>query len=63
VKVSQSAQARINIRVQGEDTETDIAETENRNVKTENFNLTGCRVERMQNGIYIVNGKKVVSTQ
>ncbi len=63
VKVSQSAQARINIRVQGEDTETDITDTENRKVKTENVDLTGRRVERIQNGIYIVNGKKVVSTQ
>ena len=63
VKVSQSAQARINIRVQGEDTETDITDTENRKVKTENVDLTGRRAERMQNGIYIVNGKKVVSTQ
>ena len=63
VKFSQSAQARINIRVQGEDTETDITDTENRKVKTENFDLTGRRAERMQNGIYIVNGKKVVNTQ
>ena len=63
VKVSQSAQARINIRVQGEDTETDITDTENRKVKTENVDLTGRRAERMRNGIYIVNGKKVVSTQ
>ena len=63
VKVSLSAQARINIRVQGEDTETDITDTENRKVKTENVDLTGRRAERMQNGIYIVNGKKVVSTQ
>ena len=60
VKVSQSAQARINIRVQGEDTETGITETENGNLKTENFDLSGRRVERMQKGIYIVNGKKVV---
>ena len=60
VKVSQSAQARINIRVQGEDNATGITETENIKVKTENFDLSGRRVERMQKGIYIVNGKKVV---
>lgn len=60
VKVSQSAQARINIRVQGEDNATGITETENTKVKTENFDLSGRRVERMQKGIYIVNGKKVV---
>ena len=60
VKVSQSAQARINIRVQGEDNATGITETENGKVKTENFDLSGRRVERMQKGIYIVNGKKVV---
>lgn len=60
VKVSQSAQARINIRVQGEDNATGITETENAKVKTENFDLSGRRVERMQKGIYIVNGKKVV---
>ena len=60
VKVSESAMYRINIRVQGEDTETSITETENGKVKTENFDLSGRRVERMQKGIYIVNGKKVV---
>lgn len=60
VKVSQSAQARINIRVHGEDNATGITETENTKVKTENFDLSGRRVERMQKGIYIVNGKKVV---
>ena len=60
VKVSESAMSRINIRVQGEDTETGITETENGKVKTESFDLSGRRVERMQKGIYIVNGKKVV---
>ena len=60
VKVSQSAQARINIRVLGEDNAAGITETENTKVKTENFDLSGRRVERMQKGIYIVNGKKVV---
>ena len=60
VKVSQSAQARINIRVHGEDNATGITETENTKVKMENFDLSGRRVERMQKGIYIVNGKKVV---
>lgn len=60
VKVSQSAMSRINIRVQGEDNATGITETENTKVKTENFDLSGRRVERMQKGIYIVNGKKVV---
>lgn len=60
VKVSESAMSRINIRVQGEDNATGITETENTKVKTENFDLSGRRVERMQKGIYIVNGKKVV---
>ena len=60
VKVSQSAQARIDIRVQGEDNATGITETENAKVKMENYDLSGRRVERMQKGIYIVNGKKVV---
>ncbi len=60
MKVSESAMSRINIRVQGEDTETGITETENGKVKTESFDLSGRRVERMQKGIYIVNGKKVV---
>ena len=60
VKVSESAMSRINIRVQGEDTETGITETENGKVKTESFDISGRRVERMQKGIYIVNGKKVV---
>lgn len=60
VKVSESAMSRINIRVQGEDNATGITETENGKVKTENFDLSGRRVERMQKGIYIVNGKKVV---
>lgn len=44
-------------------TETGIIETENGNVKTENvdiFDLSGRRVQKVQKGIFIVNGKKVI---
>ncbi|MBQ5693660.1 MAG: hypothetical protein IIV71_00120, partial [Bacteroidaceae bacterium] len=61
VKVEQSAQSRIIIRVQGEDTETGIMETENEEVKTEIFDLSGRKVLAPQKGgIYLVNGKKLV---
>jgi hypothetical protein len=54
--------SRINIRVQGEDTETSIDELkdENGNVKTEIFDLSGRRVQKAQKGIFIQNGKKVI---
>ena len=36
-------------------------ETENGKRKTENYDLTGRRVEKMsQKGVYIVDGKKIV---
>jgi hypothetical protein len=47
----------------GDDMETGITETENENVKTENaevYDLAGQRIQGAQNGIFIVNGKKVV---
>ena len=62
VKATEGAMSRINIRVQGEDTETDIDELkgENGNVKTEIFDLSGRRVQKAQRGIFIQNGKKVI---
>ena len=62
VKATEGAMSRINIRVQGEDTETGIDElkTENGNVKTEIFDLSGRRVQKAQRGIFIQNGKKVI---
>ena len=62
VKVSQSALSRINIRLQGEDSETGIDElkSENANVKTAVYDLSGRRVQKAQKGLYIVNGKKVI---
>ena len=62
VKVSQSALSRINIRLQGEDSETGIDELkgENGNVKSEIFDLSGRRVHKAQKGIFIQNGKKVI---
>ena len=62
VKATEGAMSRINIRVQGEDTETGIDElkTENGNVKTEIFDLSGRRVQKAQKGIFIQNGKKVI---
>ena len=47
----------------GDDMETGITETENGNVKTENYevyDLAGRRVQNAQKGIFIVNGKMVV---
>ena len=54
--------SRINIRVQGEDTETGIDEMkgENGKVKTEIYDLSGRRVQKAQKGIFIQNGKKVI---
>jgi hypothetical protein len=44
-----------------DDTETGIWETENGEVKTENcYDLSGRRVEKLQKGVYIVNGKKIL---
>jgi hypothetical protein len=62
VKATEEAMSRINIRVQGEDTETGIDELkdENGNVKTEIFDLSGRRVQKAQKGIFIQNGKKVI---
>ena len=62
VKATEGAMSRINIRVQGEDTETGIDELkgENGNVKTEIFDLSGRRVQKAQRGIFIQNGKKVI---
>ena len=62
VKATEGAMSRINIRVQGEDTETGIDELkdENGNVKTEIFDLSGRRVQKAQKGIFIQNGKKVI---
>lgn len=61
VKVSQSALSRINIRLQGEDSETGILEMESEDEnKTETFDLSGRRVQKAQKGLYIVNGKKVI---
>ena len=60
VKVSESAMSRINIRVQGEDTETSILETESGEAEIDIFDLSGRRVQKTQKGLYIVNGKKVI---
>lgn len=60
VKVSESAMSRINIRVQGEDTETSILETESGEAEIDIFDLSGRRVQKKQKGLYIVNGKKVI---
>ena len=38
---------------------TGIVETENESEKTEIYDLTGRRVQKVQKGLYIVNGKKV----
>lgn len=51
------APARINFDF---GTETGIAETENGNMKTEMYDLSGRRVQSAQKGIFIVNGKKVI---
>ena len=52
----------LSIRISGESNDaTGIVETENGNVKTENcYDLSGRRVQNVQKGIFIVNGKKVV---
>ena len=60
VKVSESAMSRINIRVQGEDTETGIGEIVNDDAKAEIFDMTGRRLQNAHKGIYIINGKKVI---
>ena len=60
VKVSQSAMSRINIRVQGEDTETGIGEIVNEDAKAEIYDMTGRRLQNAHKGIYIINGKKVI---
>ena len=62
VKATEGAMSRINIRVQGEDTETGIDELkgENGKVKTDIYDLSGRRVQKAQKGIYIQNGKKVI---
>ncbi len=60
VKVSQSAMSRINIRVQGEDTETGIDEIVNDDAKAEIYDMTGRRLQNAYRGIYIINGKKVI---
>ena len=60
VKVSQSAMSRINIRVQGEDTETGIGEIVNDGAKAEIYDMTGRRLQNAHKGIYIINGKKVI---
>ena len=62
-EVSEEAKSRINICVQGEDdfaTGIDERKTENGKVKTDMYDLTGRRLQNVQKGIYIVNGKKVV---
>ena len=62
VKATEGAMSRINIRVQGEDTETGIDELkgENGKVKTDIYDLSGRRVQKAQKGIFIQNGKKVI---
>jgi hypothetical protein len=62
LEVSKESKSRINICVQGEDTETGIDELkdENGNVKTAIFDLSGRRVQKAQKGIYIQNGKVMV---
>ena len=60
VKVSQSAMSRINIRVQGEDTETGIGEIVKEDAKAEIYDMTGRRLQNAHKGIYIINGKKVI---
>ena len=60
VKVSQSAMSRINIRVQGEDTETGIGEIVDKDAKAEIYDMTGRRLQNAHKGIYIINGKKVI---
>ena len=63
VKVEPAALSRIRIRAFDEDMETGIEETENGNLKTENFilDLSGRRVRNPEKGgVYIINGKKVV---
>ena len=60
LEVSNESKSRINICVQGEDTETGIDELKNGNVKSEIFDLSGRRVQKAQKGIFIQNGKKVI---
>ena len=62
LEVSKESKSRINICVQGEDTETGIDELkdENGNVKTAIFDLSGRRVQKAQKGIFIRDGKVVV---
>jgi hypothetical protein len=60
VKVSESAMSRINIRVQGEDTETGIGEIVNEDAKAEIYDMAGRRLQNAHKGIYIINGKKVI---
>ena len=43
-----------------EETETGVTETESEHVKTEIYDLTGRRVREARNGLYIVNGKRVI---
>ena len=43
-----------------DETETGIIETEGENAKAEIYDMSGRRVQKVQKGLYIVNGKKVV---
>ena len=43
-----------------EETETGVTETESEHVKAEIYDLTGRRVREARNGLYIVNGKRVI---
>ena len=60
---AEAAESRFFLFGFGDGEETGITETENGNVKTENYevyDLSGRRVQGAQKGIFIVNGKKVV---
>ena len=44
----------------GDETSIDEVKTENANVKTAVYDLSGRRVQKAQKGIFIQNGKKVI---
>ena len=64
VEIAEEAMLRVRISVRGEDdnaTGIDEVKTENANVKTAVYDLSGRRVNApAKGGVYIINGKKVV---
>lgn len=58
--VTNAADARFLVFSFGDGEETGITETENGNVETEVYDLSGRRVQNAKKGIFVINGKVVV---